>query len=495
MIGGKRMARRHKRDKVIPHWRLRMEVLAACFVICSLVFTMFTNCNSGGINGGLPNGRLSVLESFVEKNERPGEDIDHEFRAMTDLPKNTLAVLPNKSPYAYSWLVGGIHEDRYSHKGFLYTIAIAANILRKKGSEADFVLWAQLAPDSKLIGRIPAEDERLLRLVGVQVRMLDTVEKDSFTQIVYEKFRVLSMTEYQRVIFLDGDIMPRSNMDYIFHLSRKGVLRPNLILATRGEPCNTAMFMVTPSESNWERMQSIIKRRHDEVAKMPHPHFDFNIGWGWNFMENDTPWEAIDKKGWKWRYHAGHSDQGLMYYYSKFAIQDTSIVIGHRLQNWIPGDGKPKKILESEFLAEIKNKTLLDMLPPNESRINFNCNGARKRGDAGWWVCEDLPYKHFVHFSGNDKPWQHGLIPGTKKPLWYGVAGDWFNELGELNDKVNLGLDIKNWTTKHAELMGESTFGYIAKYGHLKDIIISHNKTETVNQPTDGATIDVASRI
>jgi hypothetical protein len=218
---------------------------------------------------------------------------------------------PPSSPYAYAFVIGGIHEDRPAYKGFLYNVLIAVSILRRKGSNADFVLWVQLSHDSKLSGKLPDEDERLLRAMNVRVRVLDTVKKDSFAQIVYEKFRLLSMTEYKRVLFLDGDIMPRSNMDYVFILSENDdsdpLLRPNLIVATKGEPCNTAMFMVTPSEENWTTFQNIVARQREEGMTLPYPHFDKKNGWGHNFLKDGDAWEGTARKGLRWNFHASHS--------------------------------------------------------------------------------------------------------------------------------------------------------------------------------------------
>ena len=186
-----------------------------------------------------------------------------------------------------------------AYKGFLYNVLIAAKVLREKGSTADFVFWAQLSPKSKLKGRLPEEDERMLRELGVQIRMLDEVEHESFSQIVYEKFRLLTMIEYKRVIFLDADILPRASLDYIFHLSDPGdastptLLRPNLILATRGEPCNTAFFMVEPSDAGWKLLQDTVTRQHKEGASLPYPHFSRSDGWGYNFQMNGDPWKAV----------------------------------------------------------------------------------------------------------------------------------------------------------------------------------------------------------
>lgn len=101
------------------------------------------------------------------------------------------------------------------------------------------------------------------------------------------------MVEYERVMFLDADVMPLNSLDYLFHLSmpaasgsgEEAVLRPNLILATLAEPCNTAVFMVAPSEANWETLQGIVRRQREEGLKLPYPYFDRGSGWGHRFYD------------------------------------------------------------------------------------------------------------------------------------------------------------------------------------------------------------------
>merc|ERR1711907_820419 len=198
-------------------------------------------------------------------------------------------------------------------------------------------------------------------------------------------------TEYRKVIFLDADIMPVANMDYVFRLSDENenndaapLLRPNLILATRGEPCNTAMFLVTPNATCYKNLQEAIVRKHRDGRLLPYPHFDRKIGWGWNFLSMNMTWEAINDKGRRWSWHAVHSDQGLMYYYAKFLVQDTSIVIGKKLQNFVPGsDGIPQKVFEGDFETEIRSRNFTAGFPMPKPL-------AKPTGD---WKADDLPYR------------------------------------------------------------------------------------------------------
>jgi len=391
------------------------------------------------------------------------------------------------SPYAYAFVIGGIHEDRTAYRGFLYCVLVAVHSLRAKGSMADFVLWAQLSPDSKLLGAtnmneigircrfskstFSGEDMRLLAALGIDVRFAEAhATGESYAQLMYHKFRVLTMTEYRRVIFLDADIMPLANLDYMFHLSdeaggpsnpsKDSALRPNVILATKGEPCNGAMFMVSPGETkaNWKIFVDIVERQKEEGLKMPYPHFDKNRGWGHSFVERGDKWEAILRNGTRWLFHAARFDQGLMYYYAKYAAQDVSIIIGPRLQNWVPGeDGEPRKIFDGMF--EPRKEV-------NQTRYEFNqrCQGR----DA--FKCSNAPYRDFVHFAGRSKPWQTSARSAKKKL--------WFQKLAEINDHHQAGLDMANWDTKHAPGMRVSPFGYAPKHSDHA-LLVNSGKTTT----------------
>ena len=138
------------------------------------------------------------------------------------------------SDYAYAWVLGGIHEDKPSYKGFVWTILISANILRREGSEADLWVYARLSPNSTL-EELPDDDKRMFRALDINVILLDKPKKESFAQVVYDKFLTITMTDYKRVMFLDGDMMPMTNLDYIFHMSdphyhdAPTLLKPNFI--------------------------------------------------------------------------------------------------------------------------------------------------------------------------------------------------------------------------------------------------------------------------
>ena len=213
------------------------------------------------------------------------------------------------SPYAYAFVLGGIREDQPAYKGFLYNILIATRILRRLGSTADVWIWTQVSPESNRTS-LPEQDVEWLTALNIRIQELEQPAHESFAQVVYSKFRLLQMTMYQRVLFLDADIVPLVNLDYWFHLSVQGILRPNVMVATRGEPCNTGVFLVQPLPGDWESWQAAVHAQHEAGKLLPYPHFDWKLGWGYHFQKEQDYWEAVLKNGTTWRFHAGHSDQG-----------------------------------------------------------------------------------------------------------------------------------------------------------------------------------------
>jgi len=173
--------------------------------------------------------------------------------------QNEESVSSSSSPYAYAWVLGGVNEFNSAYKGFISDILISARLLQKAGSIADFWLYVRLSPNSKL-ETMPEEDLRLLDALGIKVKHLQKLDFESFSNTMYDKFHVLNMTGYKRVIFLDADTIPLPNLDYYFHLSDTDykelptLLKPFFIHASRKEPTNGGMFMVEPSTWIYENI-------------------------------------------------------------------------------------------------------------------------------------------------------------------------------------------------------------------------------------------------
>jgi hypothetical protein len=382
------------------------------------------------------------------------------------------------SPYSYAWVLGAIHEDKWAYKGFLWDIIISANLFRKQGSTADFWIFVRLSPDSKL-DDLPLEDRRLLEEAGINIKLLDKPKKESFARLVFDKFLTINMTDYKRVMFLDGDLIPLVNLDYIFHLSDADhtatptLIKPNLIMASWREPCNTGMFMVEPSVEAFAKYNDALLKHREKAKKLLYPHFDFTEGWGRNFVEHGETWRsAKQNRAKRWRFHASHSDQGLMFYWSKYLIQDVTIVISNIVENWKRGpDGDP--VRESE---------LKDVFAPYQEKplvYQWSCKKSDDKKDnteiQNSWRCFP-PIDGMAHMMGNTKPWKQSrteLITKVATRSFHQNAAKslWFVELKEINEKYQMGIDLDNWNSIYPALMTNDTLGTLAKFIDQEDAL------------------------
>lgn len=221
----------------------------------------------------------AVYERLVPDFARESKLIPQENHIMKPATRTSTS----KGRYAYAFIVGSIHETEKSYRGFLFNVLCAVHTLREFGTEADFVAYLQPSPNSTL-SNLPEQDIQWLKTLGIRIIALEKPIKASFADLMFDKFRILQLVEYKRVIYLDSDILPMNSLDYLFHLSDPDetstptLLRPNLIQASSGEPANGGMFMVQPYDGAWSQVQGVISRQREEGKQLPPPHFSRSIG-------------------------------------------------------------------------------------------------------------------------------------------------------------------------------------------------------------------------
>jgi hypothetical protein len=225
------------------------------------------------------------------------------------------------------------------------------------------------------------------------------------------------------------------------------------------------MFMIEPSHQNFRKYLEIVRRQHQEAKTLPYPHFDWGNGWGHSFSEAGDYWESVKMtKRRQWRWHASHSDQGLMYMYAKYIIQNVSIAIGERIQNWKAGSGNVPE----------KESDIRDVLIPFQGKLlrhQHSCNNVARGQQDRFWRCNP-PYDSTAHFMGKDKPWlgQH-IKDENATHGQYGAKGQWFAELRIINDKLNMNIDIERWDSQVAPLMTGVMLGEMAMFRDQEDVI------------------------
>lgn len=120
------------------------------------------------------------------------------------LSENIQAGQPAK--YAYAYLVGGCKPEKPSYRYYIYDIMINTVMQRKEGSTADIVVMVQMKYDSEY-EKLPEEDQRLLDAMNIKVVYIPKAKDESFYRLMHDKFLILRMTQYKRIMFLDGDGM------------------------------------------------------------------------------------------------------------------------------------------------------------------------------------------------------------------------------------------------------------------------------------------------
>ena len=208
------------------------------------------------------------------------------------------------TPFAYAFVLGGVQPGNVSYKGFLYSILVARRLLLEEGSTMDAILFVQMAHGVEE-NLLPTEDVMALEALRIQIQYLPATS--SFKETVLSKFRILSLTQYQRVLFLDADVMPVSNLDYWFNHSVSGKWKENVVVAGVAEPAHGGAFLLQPKRGDWEALQQM-------------SFINETVGWGHEIREPDE-WQTREwlrgpvKRGRKWTFNGAQVDQGLCKYY------------------------------------------------------------------------------------------------------------------------------------------------------------------------------------
>jgi hypothetical protein len=217
------------------------------------------------------NGMRPYIKEVVDTSDTP---------SIPDTATNTRDSPPRK--WAYAFLMAGVDSQKPAYRGILYNILVAAEILKE--SQADILVMIQMSRNTKSTG-LPPNEERWLRDMKVKIEYLEIPPAQNFYQIQFEKFRILQHTEYSRIMYMDGDVMPYCVMDYLFELSdpqdssKAPLLKKNVVLSWTSEPAHGGLFLLSPEEGDYDNIQKIIEQREEEAMKGTEL-FDGRKGWG-----------------------------------------------------------------------------------------------------------------------------------------------------------------------------------------------------------------------
>jgi hypothetical protein len=322
------------------------------------------------------------------------------------------------APFAYVFYLGGIpsapfrptmrksdHDlpRRDDYRGLVYNILVSVKILRDGGSIADFVLLVNMVD-----GELADTDVSYLHALGI--RILYTPSTLDFTNeimtVPFEKFRVLELVEYKRVLYLDPDVTPRCNFYYLMQLSIEGKLLKDHVLISLGDvPSSSRFFIVTPRAGEfWNLVNLIPSRTRDTV-----------MTWGWGFRP--TRYQTMAGEGTGYAFEGGNSDQGLLLEYAKYQAPfwhaaATSIVIGPEIQNWQAGNTNQTNLPREQWTTGGKSpqqEYLVNEAPPRNALLEHSCLPA--------WHAEALrgqdvaPYRDFELWK--TYPWNQPMAPSV----------------------------------------------------------------------------------
>jgi hypothetical protein len=187
------------------------------------------------------------------------------------------------SKYAYVTLLHGVDES-LRYRGFLYNALIMARALREAGSTADFLVLVGFTRSelASPYGETPAmitADLALLRDRGIRVVLLPRLlpasafrptDKVSFAEMALLKILPWSGQlgkQYEKIQYLDGDVLPRRNMDCFFGL------HSNTFNTGSASPLNSGWLLAIPDKELYDHMRTLALKRLQT-------RWDESMGWG-----------------------------------------------------------------------------------------------------------------------------------------------------------------------------------------------------------------------
>ena len=345
-----------------------------------------------------------------------------------------------QSSFAYAFVIGGCYPEDPAYRGFLYNVLISTRILHRVKTQADIVLYIQMSYKSAW-DRLPEQD--VVTDLGIRLIYLDTNPHESFYEVVLEKFRILQLVEYKRVLLLDADVMPFGNLDYHFKESVNGHWMENYVVTSEHEPANGGFFMLTPHQGDWDQLQAIVRQRELASAAAAAKQQDENSdsllfdpvqGWG-HVIEPPDYWETKRLTGQtNWTFNFAYSDQGLLYHWVKYVKKNVSIRINGRIHHWTTmPNGTLYWANTRSHLARFADPVVVDW---------FWCLR---------WGCD------WAHFTSDGKPWMTGppdVIVKNPQHQATNAIELWFTTLRELNQEYGLGVNFTHWSLGKRPTLG-----------------------------------------
>ncbi|GFH61370.1 hypothetical protein CTEN210_17846 [Chaetoceros tenuissimus] len=401
---------------------------------------------------------ISILSLSLLFNLRILKDTLNNFQGLNKITSSSQKEHKIHSPkFAYAFLLAGVFPETLYSNGAFYGILVANEFFKHVvNSTADIVVMARIHKDSNATTFTP-EQEDLFHRAGIKLEYLPKANVDNFFTAMFDKFRLLALTEYDRVMYLDSDVQPTCNLDYIFtnSIGENATLEPNVIRIGKIEATNGGLFMLEPNQLDAERVFDDVHERYKYGS-------DWDTDRGWYEIRPPDHWDYIldynKQNTTKWQFYGGDADQGFLYYWTKYVKRSVSILHPSKMEHW--------RCSEEVRLGKAfdYNSTYHE----EESYDRFYENKELRGG----WIDHQI-----THWTGLDKPWllqapflelssladmNHLNASRVEEILKYGCAPYlgkhitrrvWFELLSYASRRLKIDLNFtSDFPMKHAEL-------------------------------------------
>ncbi len=223
-------------------------------------------------------------------------------------PKTSEAALRSHSHHAYVLLL--CDQEGNQANEFLMMVLVLAESIRRFDRTNDIVVLVKgnlYSDTAKFIRRMGMKVLRV-KSVGTRVPIEDPFHKlpHEFTRCANTKIRILQLLHYDRVMFVDADIVFQENPQVLFD-------EPGFVgFDGPKSPFNAGLFVVTPSQQAFVDMQDIANSGS----------FDPKDGW---LHYGEFPHWREEGKMHNWTFWGSHTDQGLFYYYYHILKDEANI--------------------------------------------------------------------------------------------------------------------------------------------------------------------------
>jgi hypothetical protein len=210
------------------------------------------------------------------------------------------------------------------------------------------------------------------------------------------KITPYSFTQYKRIQFLDGDVMPTRNMDCFFQLER------NAFTVGAVSPLNSGWYLAIPDQAAYEYMK---ERAIWRLCR----DWDKVNGWGEKMPSN--MYYRGGRPCTEWLFNGADMDQGLFAHY--FLINNGNAIL-------VDTELRKARVFKRGIAHEP------DVEEPMSAALQC-CSGI-------------IPTSHFSHFTGRSKPWLNpdlAVISATSPSGRNGDIVTWKRHLDSLHLPVN----------------------------------------------------------